>query len=77
MDTFIWPVRFGSSGQIEQRVQTNEFGDINAGKFTKGVRVIGEDRYPVVIILLAYLTSKQPWITPSRRITALSASVML
>lgn len=50
MDTFIWPVRFGSSGQLEQRVQTNEFGDINAGKFTKGVRVIGEDRYPVVII---------------------------
>lgn len=34
MDTFIWPVRFGSSGQLEQRVQTNEFGDINAGKFT-------------------------------------------
>ena len=27
MDTFIWPVRLGSSGQIEQRVQTNEFGD--------------------------------------------------
>ena len=27
MDTFDWPVRLGSSGQIEQRVQTNEFGD--------------------------------------------------
>ncbi|HBP47497.1 hypothetical protein GHO42_14865 [Pseudomonas sp. FSL R10-0056] len=34
----------------DMTVASSKNYNINAGKFTKGVRVIGEDRYPVVII---------------------------
>ena len=34
----------------DMTVASSKNYNINAGKFTKGVRVIGEDRYPVIII---------------------------